>query len=320
MGFVKNIVQKNKWLFWLSVFIEVVIIALPQWLDSVWDLAEKTQGRPLTMHHLPFWAFAITVPVGLIMFGVTICAVRSKKTEIVVSLTDTLTKMHRRLVEIQKKKAKDTRIGFSRLNEVLPTLADKLDIVKLRDWSEFEESLKGRLQAAMPKPHAPLSFVKRKEREQRAVLWVTSEVKKELFESRQWTFEDGMKISEWLNGFHWGVKEERDKDIQWSTLFESLSPYLTDAKLRELINKHIDFSRLYNDVCLIHCYSERFPKTAFFPILYAALVGSSISPEKAEIALGEVLSDIEKRLVELGGSSHLGVEVAKDIVKPTNGG
>lgn len=110
---------------------------------------------------------------------------------------------------------------------------------------------------------------------------------------------DGAKVSDWLDGYHWGIKELRDNDSQWKALFESISHYLRDRQLRRLTEKHIDVSLTYNSVCLGTYYSGRFPKSPFSLMLHETLVGSPISPEKAEMALSELLSDIEKRLAEL---------------------
>ena len=225
-------------------------------------------------------------------FGQTITTTGEKKPE---KLTDILTAMHRRLEELQKKKAKDTKIEYSQLKDVLPTLANKLGLVPLKDWPKYEKKVKQRVQRAISHSYlhpATLSFVERKNRAYLAALTVASAEKDALFQSKQWTFEDGMKISDWLDGFHWGIKDSRDNDPEWMALFHSLG-YLSDPKLSELVNRHIDLSRFYNDVCLITSYSERFPKTAFFPMLYAELVGSPISSVKAEMALNEILQGIE---------------------------
>lgn len=255
------------------------------------------------------WTFWITIPVGLIMFGIAIWAIRSKKTvevkpEIVYrseNLTETLSAMHRRLVELQKEKASHTKIGLRQLEKVLPTLADRMGTVKLKDWHKFEKSVKRRIQRAIPQPNfkRPLSFIKFKERAHLAALSVASEIKRELFQSKEWTFEDGVKASEWLDGYHWGVKELRDNDTQWNTLYKSISHYLVDAKLRELVEKHIDLSYIYNNVCLITCYTEKSRKTSFSSMLHETLVGSPISPEKAESALSEILSEIEKHTSQM---------------------
>jgi len=57
-----------------------LVIFLPQWLDSVWSLAERIRGSPITIPQLAISLYWITVPVGLVMFGIAIWAIRSKPT------------------------------------------------------------------------------------------------------------------------------------------------------------------------------------------------------------------------------------------------
>jgi hypothetical protein len=80
----------------------------------------------------------------------------------------------------------------------------------------------------------------------------------------------------------------------------SISDYLRkDDVLRNLIKKHIDFSLMCNDMRLVVHYSSKFKDDVFSLMLHEALVGSPFSPEDIEIALSEILSDIDKRLEEI---------------------
>lgn len=221
------------------------------------------------------------------------------------SLTDTLTAMHRRLVELQKHKAEHTKISYSQWEKVIPTLADRIGTVKIRDWPKFNRKVKRRIQQVAPKrPNFQRRFrfqqwAKYKEELHFAALSVASELKSELFQSKEWALEDSLKASEWLDGYYWGVKELRDNDPQWKSLFESISHYLKDDILRTLIEKHIDFSYTYNNISLIVEYSRRYQDSAFSRMLYETLVGSPISPIEVEIALAEVLNEIELRLADM---------------------
>ena len=123
-----------------------------------------------------------------------------------------------------------------------------------------------------------------------------SEIKKELSESKEWTLEDGVKAGEWLDGLNWGIKILRDNDPQWKALFESISHYSIDEVLRELFQKHIDFSYAYNSASLALRYSARYPNSILNSMLHATLASSPISPEKAELALGEIKEQITKRI------------------------
>jgi len=211
------------------------------------------------------------------------------------NLADILTSMHRRLIELQGKKAKSTKIGFRELDRVLPTLANRIGIVKYENRAKFEKDIRRRIQHAMPRRNFlhPLSFVEYRKQVDFAKLSVALQVKKELFESKKWTFEDAKEISNWIDDHHFGVRVLRDNDSEWGTLSQSLDPYRTDQKLRELMQKHIEVSLFYNNVCLIICYSERYPKTSFSSMLHEELVGSPISPEEIDMALGEILQEIE---------------------------
>lgn len=80
MDFIKNLIQRHKWLLFVFIPIDLIIIFLPQWLDAVWGLAEKIKGEPIAMPHPNISWYFITIPVGLIMFGIAIWAVRSKRT------------------------------------------------------------------------------------------------------------------------------------------------------------------------------------------------------------------------------------------------
>jgi hypothetical protein len=237
-----------------------------------------------------------------------------KEIEAPLDIGDCLTQMHRRLVELQKEKRVHTKIGMKQLEEVLPTLAYRMGIIKkIGDWPDFEERVKRRVKRAMPRRAIPrpnlsrrlrfMEFVKFRERARLIALSVALEVKDELFKSKEWTFQDGMKVSKWLDDYNWGVEELRDNDPQWKSLYESISHYLKDDVLHELIGKHIDFSYIYNNISLIICYSERYPKNIFLLMLHETLLGSPISPIEAERALSELLSEIEKRLAEKGDST-----------------
>ena len=217
------------------------------------------------------------------------------------NLTDTLTSMHRRLVELQKEKASHTKIRFKQWEKVMPTLADRMGVIELKDWPKYQKNTRKRLLKATPKRNFKRRFSLKEKNKYRekvyiAVLSVASEIKKELFQKKEWTLEDAVKVSEWLDGYRWGVKELRDTDPHWDALFKSISHFSKDEKLSGLIQKHIDLSYAYNNICLANRYSRNYPKNSFSSMLHETLVGSPISPEKVELALYEILNEIEIRL------------------------
>ena len=218
-----------------------------------------------------------------------------------LNLTDTLTMMHRRLVELQQYKALHNKAGDRRLHTISPTLLFQLELIKPEELPKYKRGIKQRIQRRMPRRNFRRQFnfkefMKWRDEVRLAELAVASEVKKELFESREWTFEDGMKISEWIDGHHLGVRELRDNDSQWNVLWKSISHHLMNTGLRVLIDRHIEMSRLYNNTCLLFHYSEGMAKTTFLATLHETLVGSPISPTKIDLVLGEILEDIEKEL------------------------
>jgi hypothetical protein len=242
------------------------------------------------------------------------------------NLSDTLTLMHRRLIDIQKEKASKTKISSWEFERSMPTLADKMGTVPLQDWPKFSRDIKRRLQNIKPAPIYLKRFQRRKwleakekarQEAQYRYLAEVSKIREEVFRSKKWTFEDGIKASEWLDDHKWGVKELRDNDPQWNYLYKSISHYYEDDKLRELIKKHVDFSYFYANYLLINYYSENYSKSfksSFSNMLHETLVGSPISPVDVEIAFGELLQEIKKRLVEIGDYTRLGIQIIESDV------
>ncbi len=227
------------------------------------------------------------------------------------NLTDTLTAMHRRLVELQKEKASRTKVSFRQFKTYIPTLAHKMGTVKLSEWPKFNKDVKRKIQAKVPKVKfriisSPRDWIfnrakyeEYKERVYQAGLAVASENKDQLFGLKEWTFQDAEKASDWVDGYDWGIQKIRDNDSEWDMLDKSISHYNRDGKLRELIQKHIDLSHIYANISLVISYTENFRKDSFSFMLHEILVGSPISPGKAETALEEILGDIDKRLEEI---------------------
>lgn len=237
---------------------------------------------------------------------------REQKEAVKLNLIDTLTAMHRRLMELQKEKAAHAKVSFEVFKKVLPTLADRMDTVKHEDWSTFEKDIRSRvLRAIPPKPYMSIrgrfNFKKWaklnaqwKESAYFSALSVAIKAKDELFNTKKWALADGMKIAEWADGYGWGIKELRDNDPQWKGLYESIDNRLRiDDVLGVLIKEHIDFSHVYNNITLLVHFSDRFKDDIYSLILYEALVGSPMSPEQVDIGLNEILGKIEKRLKEV---------------------
>jgi hypothetical protein len=307
-------------------------------IQGIWNLFSNEPLFPYISDNIPLWPriLLLCIFIGIAIFCVVLIIVvfryirkipKSNPQKIIPkseSLTDTLTVMYRRLVELKKEKASHTKIGYKKIENVIPTLANRLGTVESKDWPKFSRDVKRRIIKASPKrPYLRRKFrssdwVKYKQEVQFAALSVASQIKKVLLGSKEWTLEDAIAASEWLDSYHWGIKEIRDNDPQWKSLFESISHYFKDETLRNLIQKHIDISYVYCNVSLIVYYSETTQKTSFSSMLHETLVGSPISSEKAEVALGEILHDIEIRLGEIESEQKERLLYKADVILDGN--
>lgn len=235
-----------------------------------------------------------------------------RKEAIKLNLTDTLTAMHRRLIELQKEKEAHTKISFEAFRKVVPTLADRMGTVKREDWAQFKNGIELSIrQAIPPKPRMNIrgrfNFKKWaklneewKERVYSVALSIATREKAKLLNTKDWTLADGMKVAEWVDGYDWGIQKLRDDDPQWKALYESIdNRFRIDSILGDLIKKHIDLSRVYNNVTLLVHYSGQFKDDIYSLMLYEGLVGSPMSPEEVDKGLDEVLREIEKRLNDM---------------------
>jgi len=279
-------------------------------------------GLPMIIPSTPQNGIVITIVGAAISVPFFIKAYRLYKHQTVMpqlleesvrlNLIDTLTAMHRRLIELQKEKAAHTKVGFEVFKKVLPTLAYRLDKVKEEEWSTFENNMKSKIrQAIPPKPYMSIrgrfNFKKWarlnaqwKERVYLRASSIAREAKDELLNTKNWTLADGIKIAEWADGYGWGIKELRDNDPQWKKLYESIDNHLRiDDVLGGLIKDHIDVSHVYNNISLMVHIADRFRDDIYSLMLYEALVGSPMSPEQIDLGLNEVLGKIEKRLEKL---------------------
>lgn len=77
MDYIKGFINRHKLL--VKVF-SIVVIFIPQYVDSVWGLAERFRGGSITMHDIT-WAYWITVPIGGTMFGIAMWVIRKEAEE-----------------------------------------------------------------------------------------------------------------------------------------------------------------------------------------------------------------------------------------------
>lgn len=210
-------------------------------------------------------------------------------------LTDILTDMHERIWYLKSVRLRK-RFDKQRFEDGAALLFDKLGLVKLENWDNFERRLGRRLRKRIPK-----SSEKRK-----GVIWrykAVSEAKKivhELVDSRQWQISDVVAIGVHLDSLDMGLGELRNKDKQWQSLSEKIKPYIVDPILRELIDKHISCSYAFCSMSLGIDYGNRLPKNSITRLFYSSLFESDISSNKMDVALGEILEMITIRTREIG--------------------
>lgn len=200
-------------------------------------------------------------------------------------LVDTLTEMHKRMIQL-----KDIRLSSGankrRMELALPILMDRLDLIELGKWDDFKKGIIKRAQRGVQ--HSSNIFFK--------VLSVAIKTARDLTGSRQWAIEDADKVAKWLDDQHMGLAELRSADKHWNTLYESIRPFTLDDRLRVLINKHISLSYDVCAVLLISGYSAKWPNSPWLRFAYTTLVGSPISSVRIDLALSEILGNINKRM------------------------
>jgi hypothetical protein len=269
------------------------------------------------------WILPFVIVFGAIWLGYYIHKsrkqpdIKAKPYEKSESLTDTLTAMHRRLIELQKEKASHTRVSLKQLDKASWIFLNRFGLVPLRDRQKFLLEMKRRIRKGIHRPpfrrSLRVTFIQWAEyraRIRERGITVGLEMQRELIASRKWELADAVRAGVWLDDFGWGVKRMRDNDQRWSYMWKSISDFLRDGTLRKLIDEHIDLSYAYNNVSLMGHYSEKLGRHgSFLTELHAALVGSGISPEKAELVLGEVLEQIDKRLQVLNNPLYNSVAV-----------
>ncbi|MBN1176345.1 MAG: hypothetical protein JXA51_01560 [Dehalococcoidales bacterium] len=212
----------------------------------------------------------------------------SKKENASDSLIDTLINLHKQMMHFKDVRLKQN-IDKQAFDDAVPLLFHKWGLVDIGKWDEFEKKTRKSLRKHISK--SPKKSGKR----YFEVISAAEQLKKELCESKEWSTEDGMVIGEWLDGLDIGISELRDKDKNWQDMYRNAEPYMRDEKLRELIDRHISSSYMLSSGSLCIGYSNKIHNKTKTRLLYIALVGSPIRPEQIDLALSEILSDIEKR-------------------------
>ena len=204
------------------------------------------------------------------------------------------------------------RFGRKRFQDTCPLFFDQLGIVKVGEWETFERRIAKRVKRHVPKsPEKKDRIVWRYK-----VVGEAKEIVRELVNSKVWQIDDLVKAGVHLDSIHMGLGELRDRDEQWQSLFKMVKPYTTYSTLRGLVDNYVSLSYAFCSTLLVINYGNRLPKHEFGRMLCSALTSSNISPAKIEIASGEILEDITKRLKILDERLPLYQSIA---VKPITG-
>jgi len=267
------------------------------------------------------WVLPFIIVFGAIWLGYhlrssknglkTKAVVTRKDTDNGLTLVDTLAEMHERMMHFKDIRLRQ-RFDKKRFEDACPLFFDRLGIIKASDWSTFERRVAKRIKHHVPKsPEKKARIVWRYK-----VIGEAKEIVKELVNSKDWQIDDLVKAGGHLDSIHVGLGELRDNDEQWQDLFKVVKPYTTDSILRGLIDKHVSHSYAFCSTLLAISYGNRLPKHEFGRMLCSALTSSNISPDKIEIALGEILEAVVKRLKILDERHPLYQSIA---VKPITG-
>lgn len=206
-------------------------------------------------------------------------------------LQNTLKEMHKRMLHLKDIKLSQTQADIGEINMMIPVLMDKLDLVDMSRWDKFVGNMSKQMKRSIT------------ERAKKQGTWhymvagAASRIIKDLVNSRHWATADLDILVDWLDSQKWGLRELRDSDNKhWNKLRESIEPFSRDSKLRELIGKHISLSYGSCSMLLVTNYSEKWPNSVPLAVLHATLIGSPLNPVKIDLALSEILGDIDKRM------------------------
>ena len=202
-----------------------------------------------------------------------------------------LLKMHTRLIQLKDIRLSQSRPKEKQVTSAFPFLLDKLDVIKLKDYDKFRQSIYKRVKIQRTKSLGRIEY-------KTCYVMVANarEIINELVNSKNWGLSDFEKIGKWLDDFHWGLKELREDDKKWNELYKSIRPYTVDSTLRELISEHISVSYGYCSTAIIVDFSLQWPKNKIASMLYSSLVGTLPSLTDIELALSEIAGKISSRM------------------------
>jgi len=283
-----------------------LVIFLPQWLDSVWSLAERIRGSPITIPQL-----AIS-PVGLVMFGIAIWAIRSKPTAesigidkaskglaIAKRVASILEKIEKRDLQLKDATVKQYKVLFS-FNDLLALLdsigstdskyvkVKKSIAVKFGNEKLKQDQIERRQQIDNMFKKARPAYAKEMTLEQ-----ITAYGNKlDTFPKMQ-------------NPRYKGIRTRRERDKRWRKIFTSLSKVklkypsiFANNELNLMINEYIDVSYAANSICfsvdLVNWYTpvENQPTAYIDSGAYAPYV-------KLQERMAQLRKDVSNKIIEI---------------------
>lgn len=310
----------------LRYFIPIVLWEILRWLlkgiaeEAIFSniyqwIAEREGALKSVLDYFQSnpWYLWLILPIGILVLLVW-AYVDTRREE--SSKTDTkhenligiLRGMHDRMMYLKEKRLKQ-KFNKKHFEDACPLLFAQLGI---GEWETYEKRLAKRAKRHIPKSHEKKAKIGWRYR----LVGEVKESVKELVNSKNWQIDDLVKAGGHLDSIHMGLGELRDKDEQWQGLFKFIRPYTIDSILRGLIDSYISHSYAFCSTLLLISYGNRLPKHEFGRMLCSALTSSNISPDKIEIALGEILEKITERLKILDERDLLHQSVA---VKPITG-
>lgn len=293
----------------LRYFIPIVLWEILRWLlkgiaeEAIFSniyqwIAEREGALKSVLDYFQSnpWYLWLILPIGILVLLVwayvdTRREESSKADTKHENLIGILRGMHDRMMYLKEKRLKQ-KFDRKRFADACPLFFDQLGIVKVGEWDTYKRRVAKRLKRHVPKsPEKKARIVWRYK-----VVGEAKAIVRELVNSKVWQIDDLVKAGAHLDSIHMGLGELRDKDEQWQSLFKMVTPYTTDSTLRGLVENYVSHSYAFCSTLLLINYGNRLPKHEFERMLCSALTSSNISPDKIEIALGEILEDISKRL------------------------
>jgi hypothetical protein len=261
---VKIFFGKHRWQSWVGTFLailfSVAIIDLPQWLDSVWDLADKFSGRTITTHEIS-WLFWITIPVGIMMIAFAIWTIHKSQSNntdgdeqnLNNRIRYTLQQLNTIDLKFKNKAVQQYTSLFS-----LKNLLELLDVIGNAN-KEHKELLKNAKKKIGKKKLKKNNIQKRQQIDGLFAMF------RQGLDDEKWDFPKIIAFANELDRFpkiqdnrYLGIKARRERSKQWKKQFDILSNIksehsniFADKELEKMVVDYIDYSFVCSSICLL---------------------------------------------------------------------